>query len=227
MKKFKSTVAYITAIIVALTCSGLISLVSASAAAKITSVKIVSYPVKTEFVQGTDWDYGYYDMPEGGGLGTFVSDSRFISFKHNGGYYTRYADRGMIDMTGLVVKVTYSDGSTENIAYKETKSGTRVDQNIYASPSAEYKLGENTIEVYFKSNTAAYDSYKINIVKKATTKGDVNGDSRINSTDALMVLQHVVGSKILSSAQINIADMNSDGKLNSLDALMILRVSVS
>ena len=49
-----------------------------------------------------------------------------ISFKHYGGYYTRYADRGMIDMNGLVVKVTYSDGTSENIAYKETVSGTSV-----------------------------------------------------------------------------------------------------
>ena len=97
MNRVKRMIAYVTAAIIAVTCSGVISLVSASAAAKITGVKIVSYPKKTEFVQGADWDYGYYDMPEGGGLGTFVSDSRMISFKHYGGYYTRYADRGMID----------------------------------------------------------------------------------------------------------------------------------
>ena len=164
MNRVKRLIAYVTAAIIAVTCSGVVSLVSASAAAKITGVKIVSYPKKTEFVQGADWDYGYYDMPEGGGLGTFVSDSRMISFKHYGGYYTRYADRGMIDMNGLVVKVTYSDGTSENIAYKETVSGTAVSQNIYASPKTDYKLGENIIEVYFKSNTAVYDSYKINIV---------------------------------------------------------------
>ena len=227
MNRVKRLIAYVTAAIIAVTCSGVVSLVSASAAAKITGVKIVSYPKKTEFVQGADWDYGYYDMPEGGGLGTFVSDRRYISFKHYGGYYTRYADRGMIDMNGLVVKVTYSDGTSENIAYKETVSGTSVTQNIYASPTTDYKLGENTIEVYFKSNTAVYDSYKINIVKTASLKGDVNSDGKVNSTDALLVLQHVVGSKLIGYQNIHIADMSGDGQINSFDALQILRKSVA
>ena len=227
MNRVKRLIAYVTAAIIAVTCSGVVSLVSASAAAKITSVKIVSYPKKTEFVQGADWDYGYYDMPEGGGLGTFVSDSRYISFKHYGGYYTRYADRGMIDMNGLVVKVTYSDGTSENIAYKETVSGTAVTQNIFASPTTDYKLGENIIEVYFKSNTAVYDSYKINIVKTASVKGDVNSDGKVNSTDALLVLQHVVGSKTIGYQYLHIADMDGDGQINSFDALQILRKSVA
>lgn len=225
MKNTRRIIAYVMAIIVALTCSGLASVVSASAAAKITAVKIVSYPTKTVFVQGTDWDYGYYDMPEGYGLGKFVKQDGMISFHHNGGYYSHYSDRGMIDMTGLVVKVTYSDGTSENIAYKETKSGISVSQNILASPKGDYKLGENIIEIYFKSNTKVYDSYKITLVT-ASTKGDVNDDGKINSYDALMVLQHVVGLKTLTSVQFNAGDMNSDGTLNSFDALLILRKSV-
>lgn len=225
MKNTRRIIAYVMAIIVALTCSGLASVVSASAAAKITAVKIVSYPTKTVFVQGTDWDYGYYDMPEGYGLGTFVKHDGMISFHHNGGYYSHYSDRGMIDMTGLVVKVTYSDGTSENIAYKETKSGISISQNILASPKGDYKLGENIIEIYFKSNTKVYDSYKITLVN-ASTKGDVNDDGKINSYDALMVLQHVVGLKTLTSVQFNAGDMNSDGTLNSFDALLILRKSV-
>ncbi len=225
MKKTKRIIAYIMAIVVALSCSGLAAVVSASAAGQITKVQIVSLPTKTVFVQGTDWDYGYYDMPEGYGLGTFVSQDGLISFHHNGGYYTHYSDRGMIDMTGLVVKVTYSDGTSENITYKETKSGYTVSQNILASPSTDYKLGENTIEVYFKSNTKVYDSYKINIVT-SVTKGDVNSDGKINSLDALMVLQHVVGISTLTSVQFNTGDMDSNGTLNSFDALLILRKSV-
>lgn len=225
MVKTKRVIAYIMAIVVALSCSGLAAVVSASAAAKITAVKIVTYPTKTVFVQGTDWDYGYYDMPEGYGLGTFVKRNDMISFLHNGGYYSHYSDRGMIDMSGLVVKVTYSDGTSENIAYKETKSGIKVDQNILASPRGDYKLGENTIEVYFKSNTKVYDSYKITLVT-AITKGDVNNDGKVNSSDALLVLQHVVGLKTLSSTAFTAGDMDSNGVLNSFDALLILRKSV-
>lgn len=230
MKNTKRLISCIMAVILAVTCSGVVSLFSAFADnVTITAVRIVTLPNKTVFVQGEDWDYGYYDMPEGTGkLGTFVSDKNYISFMHNGGYFSRYADRGMIDMTGLVVEVTYSNGSKENIAYKETISGTKVNQNILASPSADYKLGENTIEVYFKSNIYAYDSYKITLKEKgaATIKGDVNGDGSVNSMDALLVLQHVVGSVILTTEQFKIGDMDSNNKLNSMDALQILRKSV-
>lgn len=222
MKKTKRIVASIMAIIIALTCSGMASVISASAAAKITAVKIVKYPAKTVFVQGDDWDYGYYDMPEGYGLGVFTPKDGLISFKHNGGYYSHYSERGMIDMTGLVVKVTYSDGTSENITYTETKSNLEIRQNIYASPSKSYFVGENTIEVYFKSNTKVYDSYKI----KIAIKGDLNFDTKVNSMDALMVLQHVVGLKTLSADIVRVGDMDSNGTLNSFDALQILRKSV-
>ena len=226
MKKHNRILACVMALIVAFTCTGLVSVVSAAAAPTITAVKILTYPKKTEFVQGTDWDYGFYDMPEGGGLGTFEKGGDLITFHHHGGYYTRYADRGMIDMTGLVVQVTYSDGSTSKVAYKETVSGNSVYQNIYASPKKEYALGSNVIEVYFKSNTKARDTYTINIVTKSA-KGDVNGDNKVNSADALLVLQHAVGLITLSKDAIGRADMDSNGILNSFDALLILRVSVS
>lgn len=226
MKKIKRITASIMAIIVALTCTGLISVVSAAAAPTISAVKILTYPKKTEFVQGIDWDYGFYDMPEGGGLGTFEKGGNLISFHHYGGYYTRYADRGMIDMTGLVVQVTYSDGSKSKVAFKETVSGNTVSQNIYASPKKEYAPGSNVIEVYFKSNMKARDTYTINLVSQAT-KGDVNNDKKVNSADALLVLQHVVGLITLSKDAFNQGDMDSNGVLNSYDALLILRICVS
>ena len=214
------------AIIVALTCTGLIPIVSAATSPKITAVKILTYPNKTEFVQGTDWDYGYYDMPEGGGLGTFVPLEGLITFKYHGGYYTRYADRGMIDMRGLVVKITYSDGSTRTESFKETVSGVQVTQNIYASPKKEYALGSNVIEVYFKSNMKARDTYTINIVTKPI-KGDVNYDNKINSADALLILRHTVGLTTLSGNLLISADWNGDGKVNSSDALEVLKFAVS
>lgn len=230
MKKTKRLISCIMAVILVVSCTGVSSLFSAFAAtATISSVKIVTYPKQTVFVRGEDWDYGYYDMPESSNaFGTFVSDSRYISFMHNGGYYSRYADRGMLDMTGLVVEVTYSNGSKEKIAYKETKSGNKVNQNILASPTADYKLGENVIEVYFKANIYAYDSYKITIKEKdaSVSKGDVNKDGSVNSVDALLVLQHVVGTVTLTTEQFKLGDMDSNNVLNSLDALHILRRSV-
>lgn len=200
-----------------------------SAAASIKKIEIVSLPTKTTFYKGTDWDYGYWKYPEGEGYGEFTQRDGLISFMHQGGYFSRYQDRGMLDMNGLVVKVTYSNGTTKNVSYKETKNSNGViTQNIYYSPTGgEFKLGENTIEIYFPENFDVYTTYKINIVDNSgQQKGDVDANSKINSTDALMVLQHSVQLITLTAAQQTVADMNNDNKINSIDALRILQISV-
>lgn len=56
--------------------------------------------------------------------------------------------------------------------------------------------------------------------------GDLNNDTRINSIDALMILQHSVKASLIPDERIAAADVNGDGKVNSLDALEVLMVSV-
>lgn len=55
--------------------------------------------------------------------------------------------------------------------------------------------------------------------------GDVSADKKINSLDALFVLQASVQSITLNAEQQAAADINRDGKINSLDALIILQIS--
>lgn len=229
MKLWRRIFACITSAVVALTCSGTIGLVSASAAAKITDVKIIRFPNKIEYVYGSDWKYGHYSYPENGGNASFVEDTtkKQITFTYNGGLIMSQGDRGWLDLNGLVVRVKYSDGKTKDISYSETKDGNKVFRNVEATPVVEYKLGENKFEVYFKSNIYVYDSFYINVVEKATQLGDVNADGKVNSSDALIVLQHVVGIKYVNSIKFDRGDMNKDRTLNSYDALQILRKAVS
>lgn len=56
--------------------------------------------------------------------------------------------------------------------------------------------------------------------------GDLNGDSKINSIDALIILRHNVQIETLPEERIDIADVNGDGKINSMDALEVLMVAV-
>lgn len=66
-------------------------------------------------------------------------------------------------------------------------------------------------------------AFSLSIVPQARVRGDVNGDGKTNSSDALEVLMYSVGklSYVDSSA-----DLNGDGRINSSDALMILQISV-
>lgn len=56
--------------------------------------------------------------------------------------------------------------------------------------------------------------------------GDVNADGKINSSDALIILQSNVGLKTLNKDQKTAADVNGDGKINSADALFVLNYAV-
>ena len=62
-------------------------------------------------------------------------------------------------------------------------------------------------------------------VNGGITKGDLNADGKINSIDALTILQANVGNIVLSDEQAPAADVNGDGKVNSIDALIILQIS--
>lgn len=64
------------------------------------------------------------------------------------------------------------------------------------------------------------------VTASAAKLGDVDGNSSVNSSDALLVIKHSVGSAKLDSSKQKKADVNGDGKINSSDALIILKISV-
>ena len=67
-------------------------------------------------------------------------------------------------------------------------------------------------------------AFKFNPKSTLTNKiGDINTDGKINSADALLVLQSSMGVITLTDTQKLLADVNEDGKINSTDALLILQ----
>ncbi len=57
-------------------------------------------------------------------------------------------------------------------------------------------------------------------------QGDVNGDGKVDASDALLALQDSVELTQLSEEQRQKADMNGDGKVDASDALAMLQKSV-
>ena len=69
-------------------------------------------------------------------------------------------------------------------------------------------------------------NFKVSTSGSSAALGDINADGKINSSDALMVLQHAVGQRTLTGNAKTAADVNKDGIINSTDALKILQFAV-
>ena len=93
------------------------------------------------------------------------------------------------------------------------------DVNVKMSALASGKVATGTT-IAADGNGKSFGPYTICLV------GDINCDSKINSTDALAILNHSVGAAALSGNRLTSADWNGDSKVNSADALAVLNFSV-
>lgn len=96
--------------------------------------------------------------------------------------------------------------------------------NINAS---NYDLKVTSFKACHSGDQAALETTRYNcVIGDGVLKGDVNGDGKVNGTDALWVSQYFVGARQLTDAQKTAADVNHDGKINGTDALWIAQYFV-
>ncbi len=85
--------------------------------------------------------------------------------------------------------------------------------------------GVYTLEPYKKSGSVIVKGvFTFKIEEKQTSDrvpGDVNGDGKVNSRDALSIIKYASGQDV--NINLNNADVNADGKINSRDALAIMK----
>ena len=112
-----------------------------------------------------------------------------------------------------------------NIQYIDQTSVEAGKVTFTLKPKA---LTEGTYNVYISTTDKALKkvaSFKYG-EKPEYTLGDVDGLNGIDSTDALMVLQHIVGIRTLTGTQLLAADVDGVDGVTSTDALMILQYIV-
>lgn len=150
----------------------------------------------------------------------------------DGGFYAG-ADTFELNCTGLTGEYSLvlllagdSTGPTEgNIQYIDQTSVEAGKVTFTLKPKA---LTEGTYNVYISTTDKALDkvaSFQYG-TKPPYTLGDVDGLNGIDSTDALMVLQHIVGIRTLTGTQLLAADVDGVDGVTSTDALMILQYIV-
>lgn len=150
----------------------------------------------------------------------------------DGGFYAG-ADTFKLNCTGLtgeysLVLLLAGDSAipTEgNIQYIDQTSVEAGKVTFTLKPKA---LTEGTYNVYISTTDKALEkvaSFQYG-EKPPYTLGDVDGLNGIDSTDALMVLQHIVGIRTLTGTQLLAADVDGVDGVTSTDALMILQYIV-
>lgn len=116
-----------------------------------------------------------------------------------------------LELTGGYLSITYEDSSFEYLPLTaEMVSGYDANQT-----------GVQTLTVTFAGKTATFE-----ITVTATAAGDINGDEKVDTTDARLALQYAVGKTDLSPDQQTAGDVNADGKVDTTDARLILQKAV-
>ena len=84
--------------------------------------------------------------------------------------------------------------------------------------------GQTTITVTLKNGNVA--AYQVIVSGSSVTLGDIDGDGKINASDALQALRHSVKEIKLEGTMFTAGDVTKDKLINASDALQILRYSV-
>mgnify|MGYP000797807999 FL=1 len=109
-----------------------------------------------------------------------------------------------------------------NIQYIDQTSVEAGKVTFTLKPKA---LTEGTYKVYISTTDKALKkvaSFKYG-EKPDVVLGDVDGDGKIKTTDALLVLQHVSETITLEGNEFVAADVDKDGVIKTTDALLILQ----
>jgi hypothetical protein len=84
---------------------------------------------------------------------------------------------------------------------------------------------QNVIMANSDASVISFDLESGSIEAPSGLKGDVNGDNRIRSNDAILALRISAGLLVPTEQQEWAADMNNDGRVRSNDAIIILRTA--
>lgn len=130
----------------------------------------------------------------------------------------------------IMVQSDNSDVPTEgNLVYIDQKTADGTAFIVYPK---EMKDG-TTYHVYLSSNATRgittrqkVGTFEYTSGIGTTINGDINGDGSTDISDALMILNHIVGNTTLEGDKFSAADIVKDGTIDINDALKLLNYIV-
>ena len=130
----------------------------------------------------------------------------------------------------LLVLKGGADGSApgvptaDNIAYIDQMAATETGVSFTAYPK---ELTKGTYYVYLVGGGTAFADSQVASFEydQKYTLGDVNDDTFIDASDALMILKHSAKLELLTERQQLAANVNNDLYIDASDALLVLKYS--
>ena len=131
-----------------------------------------------------------------------------------------------------IIETTNSDGNLvlEDIEIADLSKDVVITIEETEAPIG-YKKIEGIIKLTIKRTGTTYTITKEIISSKnnindngSVIKGDVNGDGKLDQTDAELVLKYAIGTIGESELNTKNADMDNDGKITTKDAQIILAI---
>lgn len=163
-----------------------------------------------------------------------------VSATDKGGNYSTFYE-GAVKLSVEVSDLQNGEQYLLLIVKKGTNGALTGDSIYYIAQAAATTDGKATFTAYPK--TMSSGSYTVYLTGggrtissgakvgsfdyyQAYTLGDVNGDGGITTTDALLILQHIVHKIDLTETQQLAADVSKANGVDTTDALMILQYIV-
>ncbi len=105
-----------------------------------------------------------------------------------------------------------------------------TDGGVFKGYVYSYDDGTYSVEIAGKMAEIGKNEWITNAISAQQTAkgmmGDLNGDGKINATDALLALQLAVGKSGLDAEKQQLADVDNSGSVTATDALLILQLAV-
>ncbi len=134
---------------------------------------------------------------------------------------------GLTNGAFCLALVQDADGAPveSNIVYidQQTVAGGKVEFIVYPSKLESGKTYTIYLSTSDGTGLQAKASFQYYV---AYTKGDVNEDGVVDELDAVAILRHAVGLKLLTGNKLLAAEVNDDGVVDELDAVKVLRFAV-
>lgn len=163
-----------------------------------------------------DMNYCYYDYP------AYIKANGYNGYKKTPEvivptYKIKLADGIKVDEASKVVSFVPAGLDTTTFVRTYLEYTSNVSMTFGNTVGGRVATGTT---LTFKNGDKIMAAYTLSVI------GDVDGNSIVNSSDALLALQCSTGSYTLSGVKKISADVNNDGIINSSDALKILQSAV-